>query len=386
MGPLDGVTVIELEGLGPSPFAGMMLADMGAAVIKVDRFALPEGRVFADPSRDPLNRGRKSIALDLKAPAGRDLFLRLMSGCDALIEGLRPGAMERLGLGPAECHARNQRLVYGRVTGWGQEGPLAAVAGHDIDFLALSGALSLFGPAGMPPVPPVNFLGDFGAAGMLLAFGVLCGLFEARQSGRGQVVDAAAIDGLALFTGYVRSMKGIGFWSGERGRNAFDSGSHFYAAYETSDGEHIAIGALEPAFYSTLMDTLGLEHEPDEQLDPERWPELKARLTALFKTQTREHWTRLLQGTDSCFAPVLRLEEVPLHPQMQARRVFVETGGLQAASPAPRFSRTPAAAPAPTAGPGADTISILRGAGLDEEEIQGLLRADVVRQASVMKR
>ncbi len=376
MGPLAGLKVIEIAGLGPCPFAAMMLADMGASVLSIDRVPKqpPRGAPF-----DLLGRGRLRAGVDLKHPEGAALLLDLCAGADALIEGFRPGVMERLGVGPDACFARNPRLVYGRMTGWGQEGPLADRAGHDIDYIALTGALHAIGRAGERPVPPLNLVGDFGGGGMLLAFGVLCALYEAQRSGRGQVVDAAMIDGASLLMSMFHGFRASGVHRDERGTNMLDTGAHFYETYETKDGKYLAVGAIEPQFYAELLDKLGLAGEAlPPQMSRRHWPELKERFATLFKQKTRDEWMALLEPTDACVAPVLSLEEAPRHPHMQARANFFEAGGIVQPAPAPRFSRSQPAEPRAPAHPAADTDEGLRGFGVPEARIAQLRAAGAI--------
>ncbi|MGD2102335.1 MAG: CaiB/BaiF CoA-transferase family protein, partial [Acidimicrobiia bacterium] len=325
-GPLDGVVVTELAGLGPAPFAGMVLSDLGARVIRVERAS---GGLFAVSANDLLARGRESIVVDLKNPDGVGVVLRCVEGSDALIEGYRPGVAERLGVGPAECLARNQRLVYGRMTGWGQEGPLAQMAGHDIDYIALSGALHAIGPADHP-VPPLNLVGDFGGGGMLLVVGVLAAILSSRSTGVGQVVDAAMTDGSALLTTSHHGFIADGWWSTDRSSNLLDGGAPFYSVYETSDGEHVAVGALEPQFFEALL--AGLDLDPDEigaQHDREGWVAMRATFAERFRGRTRDQWAEHFHGTDACVAPVLSLTEAPEHPHNRTRETFVEVGGVR---------------------------------------------------------
>ncbi len=337
MGPLKGIRIVEIASIGPGPFCAMMLADMGAEIIRVDR----KGAKGVGSEYDVLNRGRRSIELDLKRPDGVETLLRLVARADALIEGFRPGVMERLGLGPEVCFGRNQRLIYGRVTGWGQTGPLREAAGHDINYIALSGALHAIGHAGEKPVPPLNLVGDFGGGGMLLAFGVVCGILESRGSGKGQVVDAAMTDGAALQMAMIYGLKAAGKWSSQRGANLLDGGAHFYDTYECADKKFVAIGAIEPQFYALLLEKAGLSDPAFQmQMDATQWPYLKSRFAALFKTKTRDQWCELMEGTDVCFAPVLDLDEAPMHAHNKARGTFVEVDGVIQPAPAPRFSRT----------------------------------------------
>ena len=343
-GPLQGIKIIEMAGIGPAPFASMLFADMGAQVLRVERPSV-HGE-DADSRFDVLRRGRRVLSLDLRQSDAVAALLILIEGADALIEGFRPGAMERLGLGPEECHARNPRLVFARMTGWGQTGPLSQAAGHDINYVALTGALHAIGRSGEPPVIPLNYVGDFGGGGMLIAFGVVCALLEARTSGRGQVVDAAMTDGAALLSAMMYGMKAAGQWSGLRGENMLDGGAHFYDTYACADGKYISLGAIEPKFYAVLRERCGID-DPlfDQQMDNRLWPMLKHRLADVFKTKTRQEWCNILEGTDACFAPVLDWDEAPAHPHNQARETFVTVDGVVQPAPAPRFSRTPAATP-----------------------------------------
>jgi alpha-methylacyl-CoA racemase len=367
MGPLQGVRVVELAGIGPGPFCAMLLADLGAEVLAMDRPGAGQDGwpvLFA--------RGRRRVGVDLKHPDGPGVVLDLVAGADALVEGFRPGVAERLGVGPDECLRRNPRLVYGRVTGWGQEGPLAGSAGHDIDYIALAGALHPIGPAGGPPVPPLNLLGDFGGGGMLLALGVVAALLEAARSGRGQVVDAAMVDGAALLTTQLHELLAAGLWTDRRGANLLDGAAPFYAVYETADGRHLAVGALEPRFYAELLVRVGLAADDlPPQLDRAGWPLLRERLAAVFLTRTRDEWCALLEGTDACVAPVLSLLEAPIHPHNRARATFVEVAGRPQPAPAPRFSRTPC--PVPRLPPGDDDPArVLTAWGLPPDRVAHL--------------
>jgi alpha-methylacyl-CoA racemase len=342
MGPLEGIRVVEFAGIGPAPFCAMVLADLGAQVIRIDR---PSAAGTGQPS-DVLHRSRPAIPVDLKNPAGLALALQLIEKADALIEGFRPGVMERLGLGPDVCQARNEKLVYGRMTGWGQTGPLRDAAGHDINYIALTGALHAIGRAGECPPPPLNLIGDFGGGGMLLAVGILAGILEARRSGKGQVVDAAMTDGAALLMAIIYGFHGAGGWSTRRASNLLDGGAHFYDTYECADGKWVAIGPIEPQFYALFLAKLGITDAAMlRQYDQASWPELKLRLRETFLTKTRQQWCELLEGTDACVAPVLDLEEAPLHPHNVARETFVNVAGVMQPAPAPRFSRTPAGPP-----------------------------------------
>lgn len=345
-GALDGITIIEMAGIGPGPFAGMMLADHGARVIRIERPAAAS-RVGDNGNRDILNRNREVLALDVKDPAAIAEIRDLVRSADGLIEGFRPGVMERLGLGPDVLLADNPRLVFGRMTGWGQTGPYAPSAGHDINYIALSGALHSYGRAGEKPTPPVNAVGDFGGGGMMMAFGMLAGILSARQTGKGQVVDCAMVDGAAILSAMTYTFLGSGMWRDERGVNMLDTGAHFYDTYETSDGKFISIGSIEPQFYAQLLAALGLGDDPQftGQMNPANWGPLKARLTDLFKTRTRDDWCAIMEHTDICFAPVLSLTEAPAHPHNQERGTFLTIDGLLQPAPAPRFSATPAATP-----------------------------------------
>lgn len=369
-GPLSGLKVVEMVGLGPAPFCGMLLADMGAEVIRIDR---PRGTDAGSASADVLARGRKSLAIDLKKPGATETVLQLIEQADVLIEGFRPGVMERLGLGPELCLQRQPKLIYGRMTGWGQHGPLAQAAGHDINYIAISGALHAIGRAGQPPAVPLNYIGDFGGGAMLLAFGVLAALFESRASGRGQVVDAAMTDGAALISAMMYGFKAAGMWNNERGQNLLDGGAHFYDVYACADGKHVAIGALEPQFYAELLQRCEIDDPAFEaQMDRKRWPELKQKLAEVFRTRSREEWCSLLEGTDVCFAPVLDWDEAPQHAHNQARETFLDIDGVLQPAPAPRFSRTPAGIPAPPAESGADTEAILEAWGVSKQQLEQL--------------
>lgn len=375
MGPLEGMTVIEIGSLGPGPFCAMVLADLGARVIRVDR-KVSGGQLPI--AIDPLHRGRESLTLDLKRPGSAEVVLRLIERADVLLEGFRPGVAERLGIGPDACLARNSRLVYGRVTGWGQEGPLAARAGHDIDYIALAGALHPIGRAGGPPVPPLNLVADFGGGGMLAALGVLAALWERQRSGLGQVVDAAMVDGSALLTAMFHGMRAAGLWTDDRGTNLLDSGAPFYDCYETADGRFVAVGALEPQFYAALCAGLGIDAGSlPSQYDPAGWPVLRERFASAFRSRTRDEWEGVFAELDACVAPVLTMEEATLHPHNQTRGTFVDVGGIVQPGPAPRFGRTPAAVPAPAAVPGEHTAQVLADFGFTEEEVAGL-RAGLV--------
>jgi alpha-methylacyl-CoA racemase len=380
-GPLAGLRIVELAGIGPGPFAAMMLADMGAEVLRVDR-----AQAVGDPAPawDVNARGRRSVGIDLKHPQGRDAVLRLVERADALIEGFRPGVTERLGLGPDECLALRPTLVYGRMTGWGQGGPHAQAAGRDINYVALSGTLAMIGRAGEPPVPPLTLVGDFGGGGMLLAFGVVCGIVEAARSGRGQVVDAAMVDGAALLAGMMHGLRAAGQW-GERGSNLLDSGAWFYEVYETADGRYVSLGAIDGGSRAELLRRTGLADDVDgggpvpDADDRASWPAMKARVAALMRTKTRDEWCALLEGTDACFAPVLDPGEAPEHLHLRERGTFTEVGGVVQPAPAPRFSRTPGAVTAPPPAPGEHTGEALADWGFAPDEIAALRDGGAIR-------
>lgn len=373
-GPLADVHVIELAGLGPAPFCGMVLADLGADVIRVDRADEVVGHHTSRTRYDLHNRGKRSIGINLKKAGAAELILDMVGGADALIEGFRPGVTERLGIGPAECLARNTRLVLGRVTGWGQNGPLAASAGHDIDYIALSGALGAVGPSERP-IPPLNLVGDFGGGGMLLVIGVLAALLHARATGSGQVVDAAIVDGSALLMTSHHGFMAEGWWAPEREANPLDGAAPYYTTYETLDGEHMAVGAIEPQFYASLLHGLELtEDDAPAQSDRESWPILREILAAKFIEGTRDEWANRFEGTDACVAPVLSMEEAPKHAHNVARGLFSDVEGVLQPGPAPRFSSTVTADPSGPSIPGADTDSILEDLGFGSSQI-GMLRS-----------
>jgi alpha-methylacyl-CoA racemase len=379
MGPLAGITVVEIAGIGPGPFCAMMLADMGAEVIRVDRAENVSGGDPANPPADLNNRGRRSIGVDLKNPDGVAVVLDLVEQADALIEGFRPGVAERLGIGPDDCLARNPRLVYGRMTGWGQDGPLAGAAGHDINYIALAGALDPIGRRGEAPVPPLNLVGDYGGGGMLLAFGVVCGVLEARRSGQGQVVDSAMVDGAAVLMTMTHALRAMGVWNDERGTNLLDTGAHCYNVYETADGKYVSIGSIEPQFYAELLRLTGLEGaELPWQHDRQEWPALKERLAAIFKTKTRDEWGELMEGTDVCFAPVLSIPEAIEHPHNVDRSTFVEVAGIRQPGPAPRFSRTAPEISSPPPHAGQHTDEVLAAAGFDPDRVAKLREAGAI--------
>jgi alpha-methylacyl-CoA racemase len=390
MGPLEGVRIIELAGIGPAPFCAMLLSDMGAEVIRVDRAA----NVGHDDSRvggpvgeehrfNLLARGRRNIAVDLKNPEGIAAVLRLIDRADALIEGFRPGVMERLGLGPTVCLARNPKLVYGRMTGWGQDGPIAHTAGHDINYIALSGVLYSIGEAGGPPVPPLNLVGDFGGGALYLAMGVLAGIVSARVGGKGQVVDCSMVEGSASLMTMMYAALASGAWTEKRGHNRTDGGAHYYQVYETRDGEHVAVGSIEPQFYALLLKHTGLEGESlPEQTDRAAWPAMQERLASIFKTKTRAEWTRIMEQTDICFAPVLRMSEALDHPHNRHRKSFVEVDGIAQPAPAPRFLGTPSQVQRPPARIGEHTGAVLKDWGFSSGEIAQLHRSGAVKSAT----
>lgn len=365
MGPLQGLKIIEIAGIGPAPFCAMLLSDMGADVIRIERANAPDTGIPIEKRFEVLNRGRRSAALDLKSPSDVAVLKELITKADILFEGYRPGAMERLGLGPDDCWAINPRLVYGRMTGFGQTGPLAQAAGHDINYVALSGALDAIGPAGGPPVPPLNLVGDFGGGGMLMAIGLLAAYIEAKNSGKGQVVDAAMVDGSTLLMASTYALKAAGLWGGGRGSNILDGGAPWYGVYPTADGRYVSLAPIEPRFYAEFVRLAGLDAKAlPHQLDTVRWPELRQIIGQTIASKTLDEWCELLEGSDACFAPVLSLADAPEHPHMQAREAFVTVDGVLQPAPAPRFSRTPAAVQRPPANPGEHTADILRDWGV----------------------
>ncbi len=372
-GPLAGVRIIEMAGIGPGPFAGMMLADHGAEVIRVDR----PGRQAPEPV---LGRNRKSIIANLKTPEGVAVVRDLAKTADGFFEGLRPGVMERLGLGPDVLLADNPKLVYGRMTGWGQTGPYAHAAGHDINYISLAGALHAYGRKGEKPTPPINMVGDFGGGGMMLAFGMVSAILGARASGKGQVIDCAMTEGAAVLMGMIWGFKGLGNWKDERGTNMLDTAAHFYDSYECADGKYISIGSIEPQFYAELRRLTGLDADADfdAQMDQSQWPALKKKITALFLSKPRAHWCELMEMTDVCFAPVLSLTEAPAHPHNQARGTFVEVGGMVQPMPAPRYSQTDTGTPRPAPKAGADTQELLSALGYDANRIASLKSAGAI--------
>ncbi|MEV0275613.1 CaiB/BaiF CoA-transferase family protein [Streptomyces sp. NPDC050610] len=357
-GPLAGVRVVELAGIGPGPFAAMLLADLGADVVRVDR---PDGAGLAiDPAYDITNRNKRSVILDLKTAAGVRAALELAERADVFIEGYRPGVAERLGVGPQDCLARNPRLVYGRMTGWGQQGPLSETAGHDIGYIAITGALGMIGPADGPPAVPANLVGDYAGGSLYLVIGVLAALQHARTTGEGQVVDAAIVDGTAHLTAMIHGMLAAGGWQDRRGANLLDGGAPFYGTYETADGGYMAVGALEKRFYAEFTELLGIADQAPARDDPARWAELRTAVADRFRARTRAEWTAVFAGSDACVAPVLSLREAPAHPHLAARGTFVDHGGITQPAPAPRFSATPGAVRRPPSRPGADTADVAR--------------------------
>lgn len=371
MGPLKGLTIIEISGIGPGPFAGMSLADMGANVIRVER---PGGTDFSnaqEPRLDFLNRGKRCICVNLKEPEGVATVLQLLEKADGLLEGNRPGVMERLGLGPDVCLEKNPALVYGRMTGWGQEGPMAQVAGHDLNYVALAGALHPIGRAGEKPAIPLNLVGDFGGGGLMLAYGMVCALLEAKSSGKGQVVDAAMIDGAATLMASTFAASQVGFWREERGTNLLDGGAHFYEVYETADNKYISLGAIEPQFYAALLETLGEDAKHfQNQWDMDNWPAMQEQMSEIIKRKTRDEWDAVFDGVDVCYAPVLAMSEVRHHPHHQARGTFIDDGEYWQPAPAPRFSRTKAELQGPSARLGQHSEDILREFGFSETDIK----------------
>jgi alpha-methylacyl-CoA racemase len=381
-GPLAGIRVVEMVGLGPCPFAAMMLADMGAEVIRIDRKTAPGADnpfPMLGTKFDVMARGRRSLALDLKQPAAKEVVLQLLDKADVVLEGFRPGVMERLGFGPDVCHARNPKLVYGRVTGWGQHGPLAQAAGHDLNYIALTGMLHAMGRAATPPAPPLNLVGDFGGGAMMMAFGVVCAVLEARGSGKGQVVDAAMTDGAALLGAMMYGLRAFGTWNDGREANLLDGGAPFYDTYACADGKFVSIGSIEPQFYALLLKLTGATDPVfHAQTDEDGWPQLKQRFTALFKTRSRDDWCAVLEGTDVCFAPVLDMAEAPAHPHNKARGTFIEVDGVIQPAPAPRFSRTAPQAGSAASKPGADSAAILADWGWPGDAIAVLRDAHVI--------
>ena len=380
MGPLTGLKIIEIAGIGPGPMTSMMLGDMGADVIRIDRTVAHVMDRMGHPKFAVHNRSRRSVAVDLQKPEGAEIVLRLAEKADGLTEPFRPGVAERLGIGPDVCLKRNPKLVYGRMTGWGQEGPLAKAAGHDQNYIALSGALHAIGRKGEKPVPPLNLVGDYGGGGMLLAFGMVCGLLEAHRSGKGQVVDAAMVDGTALLMGAAYGMLGSGLWDDtQRESNMLDGGAHFYDTYETKDGKYVSIGSIEPQFYALLLEKTGLKGQDlPAQHDRAKWPEMKKKFTEVFKTKTRDEWCAIMEGTDICFAPVLTMSEAPEHPHAKARNAYVDFDGFKHPAPAPRFSRTPPKIQGIAPVRGAHTREVLGQNGFSDAEIKELLASGAI--------
>jgi alpha-methylacyl-CoA racemase len=371
-GPLDGIRIVELAAIGPAPFGVMLLADLGADVVRVDRASAVTKGPGSEVSMVGLSRNRRSIGVDLKSDAGRDVVLDLVADADVLVEGFRPGVAERLGVGPDACHERNPALVYARMTGWGQDGPMAHLAGHDIDYAAIAGALHPMGRAGEPPAPPLNLVADFGGGGAYLALGVLAALVERQGSGRGQVVDAAMVDGVASLTAFFHGLMGMGAWSTQRQSNLLDGGAPFYDTYATSDGGFVGVGALEPQFYAELLDRLELDPADWPQMDQSRWPAFRAELTRILGSRTRDHWAEVFADSDACVAPLLSLTEAPEHPHLKARDTFVEVDGALQPAPAPRLSRTPGAVRSGAPGYGDHTDEVLASLGYDEGRIAAL--------------
>jgi alpha-methylacyl-CoA racemase len=379
VGPLQGVKIVEIAGIGPGPFAAMILSDLGADIIRVERAQSVTGD-FSRDNKEVIYRGRRSVGIDLKNADGVEAVMRLVEQADALIEGFRPGVTERLGIGPDACLARNPKLVYGRMTGWGQDGPYAMAAGHDINYIALAGALAHMGRAGGKPTPPMNLIGDFGGGGMLLALGVVSAILEARGSGAGQVVDAAMIDGSASLMAMMWGLRAMGVWDERLGENVLDTGAPFYDTYETADGKFIALGSLEPQFYAELLARTGLDAGGlPPQMDREGWTVLRDRFTELFKSKTRDEWCEILEGTDACFAPVLTMSEAVDHPQIRARNTIVDDYGVEQPAPAPRFSRTPGAIQGPPPWPGQHTEEALADWGFTLAELEKLRETGAVR-------
>jgi alpha-methylacyl-CoA racemase len=369
-GPLSGVKVVELAAIGPAPFGVMLLADLGADVVRVDRAAAARGEVGMEAMMAGLSRNRRSVAVDLKSDEGREVVLRLVADADVLVEGFRPGVAERLGIGPAECEEVNPRLVYARMTGWGQQGPLAQRAGHDIDYAAIAGILHTVGRPQDPPPPPVNYLADFGGGGAYLAMGIMAALIERQTSGKGQVVDAAMVDGAASLTAFVHGLRAIGAWSDERGTNLLDGGAPYYDTYRCADGRYLALGALESQFFAELCDGLGISEDEFPQLDQSSWPEQKKRIAEIVASRTRDEWAEAFEGTDACVAPVLDLTEAPEHPHNVAREAFLEVDGFAQPAPAPRLSRTPGDVRRGAPKPGEHTEEVLAPLGLDVEALR----------------
>jgi len=381
-GPLSGYRIVEIAGIGPGPFAAMMLADMGAEVIRVDRAQSVRGPAPEAPFFDLLQRGRKNIAIDLKNSQGVETLLQLIEKADAVIEGFRPGVMERLGIGPDVCLARNPKLVFGRMTGWGQEGMYGQAAGHDINYISLAGALAHFARPGQTPLPPLNMVGDFGGGGMFLAYGVVCALLEAQKSGKGQVVDTAMVDGAAVLMTMFWAFKSIGMHDENNpGTNLLDTGAHFYDAYRCKDDKFISIGSIEPQFYAELLRLTGLDADPEfaSHMDRTKWSSLKPKVTAVFATKTQAEWCAIMEATDVCFAPVLTMSEAAQHPHNKERNTFVESHGVMQPAPAPRFSRTKTSLDQPPAHPGQHTSEVLTAWGIGD--VESLIASGAIKQA-----
>ncbi len=380
MGPLEGIRIVEIAGIGPGQFCGMLLADMGASVLRIDRLESADLGVAMPARFNLMNRSRAVVPLDLRRPEGVELVLDLCAGADALFECFRPGVMEKLGLGPTECLARNPRLVYGRMTGWGQDGPLAPRAGHDPNYIALAGVLGSIGEQGGPPVYPLNVIGDFGGGGVYMALGLLAGILEASRSGQGQVVDTAMVDGAASLMTLFHGLLAAGLWSERRGSNVLDGGAPFLRPYETADERHVVVGALEGRFFAQLLDRLGItDLDPAWQYDRRRWPEIERRLVEAFRSRTRADWIEAFEGSDACFAPVLSLSEATRHPHNMARGTYVDVDGITQPAPAPRFSRTPSAVQSPPASPGTGAAPALAEWSIPEERVRALCAAGVLR-------
>ena len=379
MGPLSGKRIVEIAGIGPGPFCAMLLADLGAEVVRVDRASAVPDIMPDSPNLDLLNRGRRSVGVNLKTPEGIETVLKLVQESDALIEGFRPGVAERLGIGPEECLARNPKLIYGRMTGWGQEGTYSSMAGHDINYIALSGVLGMIGREGGKPIPPVNLVGDFGGGGMLLALGICAALVETAKSEKGQIIDAAMTDGSALLSTMMHSFKAMGMW-GDRVTNLLDTGAPFYDVFECADGEFISLGSIEPQFYSELLRITEIDQsENPKQMDRAKWAEMKSKIGDAIKGKTRSEWEELMEGTDVCFAPVLSMDEAYEHPHNKQRNTFIEIAGVMQPAPAPRFSRTPASVSSPPPHAGQHTEEVLAGLGLTKDEILMLREQNIIK-------
>ena len=382
MGPLTGYRVLEFAGIGPGPMCAMLLSDLGADVLRIDRMTSAGLGISMRAKFDVLNRGRRSVALDLKKPEAIEAVFRLVEKADALIEGFRPKVMERLGLGPDVCLKRNPKLVYGRMTGFGQEGPMAHAAGHDINYIAMTGALHSIGRRGDRPLPPLNLVGDFGGGALYLALGVVAGILEAQKSGKGQVVDAAMVDGASSLMTAIYGIKAAGVWTNERGDNLLDTGAHFYEVYETKDGKFVSIGSIEAKFYEELLELSGLKGvELPHQMDRTQWPRMKEKMAEIFKTRTRDEWCKIMEGSDVCFAPVLSMDEAPKHPHNVHRGTFVEQDGVVQPGPAPRFSRTPGKIQGPPASPGQHTEAALSDWGFSKAELEKLSAQGAIAQS-----